>query len=370
MKSGPESTTKILRFLRAERLLHWSIATPFLVCFSTALVLVLLCDRGPLHAHRDLVSWIHRISGVCMIILPIMALVSHWFDFRIYVRNIKEGCLWTIDDIRWLALMPLALVSSRVSLPEEGKFNAGEKLNFMMTMVSYPVFGVTGLLIWTAEEPFLPWLIHFFLALAVTPLIAGHIFMATINPASRKGFMGMITGFVDRQWAEHHYRRWFREEFEEPTEGSAPSSEAGSVADEPPRWKAWAARPLAWLETAVGLSPALVFLLTLYLGAAGFVGSVVRSKPEPMSPASPSAEPDVFRHFRGEVRLDPARVGDNAEMVEDAIISKLLALEGAAVEVTLEVRAEVKGGIDKQTISELTQDARKLRFLSSEFRPD
>ena len=33
-------------------------------------------------------------------------------------------------------------------------------------------------------------------------------------PASRKGLSGMMTGFVDRQWAKHHYRRWYREHHE------------------------------------------------------------------------------------------------------------------------------------------------------------
>jgi hypothetical protein len=42
----------------------------------------------------------------------------------------------------------------------------------------------------------------------------GHIFMATLNPGTRVGLQGMISGFVDRQWAKHHYRRWYREHYE------------------------------------------------------------------------------------------------------------------------------------------------------------
>ncbi len=38
--------------------------------------------------------------------------------------------------------------------------------------------------------------------------------MATINPDTRKGLPGMISGHVDRQWAKHHYTRWYRENFE------------------------------------------------------------------------------------------------------------------------------------------------------------
>jgi cytochrome b subunit of formate dehydrogenase len=31
----------------------------------------------------------------------------------------------------------------------------------------------------------------------------------------------MITGFVDRQWAKHHYRRWYREHHEATEEALA-----------------------------------------------------------------------------------------------------------------------------------------------------
>ena len=51
--------------------------------------------------------------------------------------------------------------------------------------------------------------------------------MAVINPATRKGLEGMITGFVDRQWAKHHYRRWYREHHEASESGNKSSAEYG-----------------------------------------------------------------------------------------------------------------------------------------------
>ena len=38
----------------------------------------------------------------------------------------------------------------------------------------------------------------------------------------------MITGFVDRRWAKHHYRKWYRENFES-EEAPRPSSEVSPV---------------------------------------------------------------------------------------------------------------------------------------------
>jgi cytochrome b subunit of formate dehydrogenase len=60
----------------------------------------------------------------------------------------------------------------------------------------------------------LSWILHVGMAAIAAPLMLGHIFMATINPETRVGLSGMLTGYVDRHWARHHYTRWYREHFE------------------------------------------------------------------------------------------------------------------------------------------------------------
>ncbi|MFQ5560818.1 MAG: cytochrome b/b6 domain-containing protein [Nitrospinota bacterium] len=209
-------TKRILRFRCSERLLHWSIALPFLACLVTALTLVFLRDMEFMAMERELMSRAHKISGLFLITLPVLVLLVHIRDFIIHIKNIKEGWLWSFDDIKWLALMPFSMISSLVSLPEEGKFNAGEKVNFIMTMLGHSIFGITGFLMLTTEDSFLANIVHILLAILVLPVVGGHIFMATINPPTRKGLMGMVTGFVDREWAKHHYRRWYVEKFGEP----------------------------------------------------------------------------------------------------------------------------------------------------------
>ena len=216
-KSAVESASprdEILRFRRAERILHWSIAIPFMICFLTATILVVFYNPNPLRPYRVVFSWIHRLSGVGLIVFPLIAVIRDRSDFRIHLDNVKQAWVWTFDDLKWLSRMGLAAISSKVTLPEQGKFNAAEKLNFMMVMCSWPLFTVTGLLIWLPGVAFASWVLHFAMALVAAPLMLGHIFMATINPDTRVGLKGMITGYVDRQWAKHHYRRWYRENFE------------------------------------------------------------------------------------------------------------------------------------------------------------
>jgi formate dehydrogenase gamma subunit len=193
--------------------MHWAIAVPFMLCVATAAILVLVYNPAPRRPYRALFSWIHRLSGLALAILPLVSAHQRRRDWALHVANVNEAWSWTLDDLRWLARMGLATVSSRVQLPETGKFNAAEKLNFMMVMTVTPLLAVSGLLIWLPGIAFYSWLLHFTLAAAAVPLMLGHVFMATVNPGTRVGLSGMVSGYVDRGWAEHHYPRWYREHF-------------------------------------------------------------------------------------------------------------------------------------------------------------
>jgi hypothetical protein len=134
--------------------------------------------------------------------------------------------VWSWADVKWLMLVGPATLNKRIKQPDQGKFNAGEKINFMAQMSTYPVYVVTGLLIWFSAVPYMPWLVHFFTAAFVaTPLVLGHIFMATVNPDTRVGLSGMITGFVNRHWAQHHYRHWYDELYGQPEDVEQPAAE-------------------------------------------------------------------------------------------------------------------------------------------------
>jgi len=195
--------------------MHWAVALPFMTCYATALILVLVYNPDPSRPYREVVSWTHRISGVCLFILPALNFVRYWRDAGLHLHNVRQAWSWSWQDVRWLFLIvPSSVI--QMTLPHQGKFNAGEKINFMVLCSTYPVYLLTGLLIWFGASPYLSWLVHFSLAIVATPLLLGHVFMATVNPDTRKGLQGMITGFVDRNWAKHHYHHWYVEHFEAP----------------------------------------------------------------------------------------------------------------------------------------------------------
>lgn len=212
-EQGSSQHDQILRFQASERMLHWSIAVPFMICYATGMVLMLFFNLHSAGASREILSWTHRLAGTAMILFPTLTVVRYWREYRVHFHNIRHAWSWAAGDIKWLALMIPAFVSRSISLPEQGKFNAAEKVNFLMVLCTYPLFIATGLLIWIPESGVLFWMVHVGMALIATPLMLGHIFMALVNPETRVGLSGMITGYVDRHWARHHYCLWYKENF-------------------------------------------------------------------------------------------------------------------------------------------------------------
>ncbi len=209
-----KSSDKILRFQKSERWIHWALAIPFIACYITAVVLIIFYNNSPTRPYRDLFSWLHKIAGISLFVFPLLALLGNRNDIKVFLYNVKQVWVWSIQDFKWLCLMVLSAVGKKVSLPEQGKFNAAEKMNFMTLMSTYPVYIITGIIIWITDSSFLPWLIHFIAAIIGTPFLFGHMFMAMVNPKTRIALSGMISGFVDHQYVKHHHTLWYREHIE------------------------------------------------------------------------------------------------------------------------------------------------------------
>jgi formate dehydrogenase subunit gamma len=207
---------QILRFARGEMMLHWAIAVPFMACFATGATMKLFYNLHSDSLVRAFLSFLHRVSGGCLAVFPLLAILRNRRDYKVHIENVKVGFSWTIDDLKWLFLVGPSTVSKRIVLPEQRKFNAAERLNFMMVLVTYPLFSATGFILWTQGiDHFLPWVLHLCMSLVAPLLVMGHVYMALVNPSTRVGLSGMFTGRVDREWAKLHYQRWYRDNFEE-----------------------------------------------------------------------------------------------------------------------------------------------------------
>jgi formate dehydrogenase subunit gamma len=192
------------RFSVTERALHWAHASGFLVMLATGLILYLPV-LSTWVSRRNLVKNVHVWAAVAWA-LAIVAIVA--FGNRGTLLNSwREAERLDRDDRRWL----------RGRRVPQGRFNAGQKLNIVLTAALAVVFAVSGLFLWLGERDhrFLfegTGTVHDLATLASVVLVTGHLYLALIHPTTRHALRGMTTGDVRAEWAERHHRKWVDEQ--------------------------------------------------------------------------------------------------------------------------------------------------------------
>jgi formate dehydrogenase subunit gamma len=199
---------RIARFSRTERLAHWLLAATFFVMLGSGLALYLPGLSNSI-ARPTAKAW-HLWSAAALGI-GIVAIIALG-DRRTLSRTARDLERLDGDDARWLLQGPKRYVSGEAP-PPQGRFNAGQKLNAAITLGLMIVMAVTGLLLWYGEQDtrfrFAGSVdIHDWASGVLIVLVAGHIYLAVLHPATRHALRGMTAGDVDRDWAEKHHAKW------------------------------------------------------------------------------------------------------------------------------------------------------------------
>ncbi len=128
------------RFTLTERLLHWVHASAFFCLLGSGLVLYLPSLSAAV-GRRPLVKDVHFWTGVSWAgaILAVSALGNR----RALFATLREIDTFDRDDRRFLA--------GQVRAPQ-GRFNAGQKVNAILTAAFSVLFLVSGLLLWYGER--------------------------------------------------------------------------------------------------------------------------------------------------------------------------------------------------------------------------
>jgi formate dehydrogenase subunit gamma len=200
---------RIQRFCKTTRWFHWTFVLPFLGLAATGAALAL---REPLsladETIRTLVRF-HEGIALCWLLAPPLVLLSG--QTRAALADIALPFRITRDDLRWLALQPLALLG-RASLPAAGKLNGGQKVNGLLAMAVSFGLAASGIWLWCRAGALVPWIVHLVLFAVWLPAFAGHFYLAVLNPGTRHALRAMFTGDVDLDWARHHHPLWVRQE--------------------------------------------------------------------------------------------------------------------------------------------------------------
>ncbi len=188
------------RFGRTERLLHWTHASAFLVMLATGLVLM-LTTLSEIVARRPLVKGIHLWTAVAWVVLIALILLAG--DRRALRDDWREIESLDGDDRRWL-------VGRR---RPQGKFNAGQKLNALLTAAFAVLFLVSGFFLWLGERnhDYLfdgTGTVHVTLTWISLVLLIGHLYLALVHPTTRHALRGMTRGDVREDWAARHHAKW------------------------------------------------------------------------------------------------------------------------------------------------------------------
>jgi formate dehydrogenase subunit gamma len=206
--SGGLSGIRILRFTSFERFAHWLNATSFVILALTGLNitfgrLILQPMIGPdnFTAVSQAAKYVHNFVSVAFVIGMLL----------ITVLWVKDNVPRKVD-FRWLAEGGGFIKSKH---PPAGRFNAGEKLVFWLSLVAGVVMIISGYML---LFPFYVTNIfgmqlaqgaHAVVALLFVALIMGHIYIGTIG--TEGAFEAMGEGTVDSNWAREHHSLWLEQ---------------------------------------------------------------------------------------------------------------------------------------------------------------
>ena len=191
------------RFGRTERALHWTHAVSFLLMLATGLILM-LPSLSEIVARRQLVKNVHLWTAVAWVVLIAVIIVAG--DRRSLRQDWREAESLDADDRRWL-------IGRRAP---QGKFNAGQKLNVLLTAAFAVLFLVSGIFLWLGERDHSFLLdgtgtLHVALTWVSLATLVGHLYLALLHPSMRHALRGMTFGDVREDWAQRHHAKWAAE---------------------------------------------------------------------------------------------------------------------------------------------------------------
>lgn len=203
--SAPEPTQPgyVRRFTLTERLVHWTHAAAFFALLASGLVLY-VPTLSIWISRRNLVKNVHIwVAVVWAAALLLLVAIGNRRALRATWREIET---LDRDDRRWL----------RGRRAPQGRFNAGQKVNAILTAGFALLFVVSGFFLWLGERDHRFMLdgagvLHDALMYASIALVAGHLYLAVIHPTTRHALRGMTRGDVRESWARRHHAKWFIE---------------------------------------------------------------------------------------------------------------------------------------------------------------
>lgn len=202
MKRDPND---LIRYTASERANHWTVGISFILLGLSGLALFHPAF-WPLTQLFGGGSWtriIHPYLGVLMTLAFLL----------LALRFLKLN-LMGAKDWEWLGRIREMVNGDDHNMPEQGKYNGGQKVLFWLLVLSTLLLAGSGLVLWRAwfgfpvETVRLGAVVHSATAAVMICLIFVHVYAAIWTKGTIRA---MWYGTVTRAWAKQHHRGWFRQ---------------------------------------------------------------------------------------------------------------------------------------------------------------
>ena len=192
------------RYTAGERANHWIVG----ICF------ILLALSGLAFFHPAFFPLTQLFGGGpwTRILHPYIGVVMGFFFVMMFFR------FWRLNlierrDVEWLKNVDKMVDGDDHNMPEQGKYNGGQKVLFWGLVLFMLLLTVSGVLMWRAWLVLpvgvvrLSSVVHAAAAVGIIGLIILHVYAAIWT---RGTIRAMMYGTVTRAWAKQHHRGWYR----------------------------------------------------------------------------------------------------------------------------------------------------------------
>lgn len=218
----------VVRWSLGERILHWTVATSFILLAITGLslifgraVLIPLMGLGGFSAWAEFAKWLHNWVGPWVFTPGIALMIILWIR-----HNIPNA-----EDIQWLAQGGGIVGKTH---PHAGRMNGGEKIWFWFICTVGVAAIVSGFFMdfptwWSASREGMQQanVVHGIASLVWIAMWFGHAYIGTIG--TEGALEGMTTGQVDVNWAKQHHDRWYEDVQKQGSSGGQAGDESTTV---------------------------------------------------------------------------------------------------------------------------------------------
>lgn len=207
----------VKRFNKGFIIAHWVNAAAFFVLYISALPMyteffdwLYVVFGGPENARL-----VHRIAAVAfMLPLPIMIL----FDLKGFKNWMKNIFSWKKHDFQFFLSFPKEFFGKKTHPPKQDFFNAGEKANSWLMIITTLMLIGSGLVMWfpnSFSQGVVMWAypIHNIGLGLAAAVVIGHIYMSI--KLAKPSLRGIFKGDVTEEYAKDHHGRWYDELKEE-----------------------------------------------------------------------------------------------------------------------------------------------------------